>query len=594
MSNFHTVKFLPDGKSAEVEKGTPIFIAAFKAGIGVSVPCGGRGVCGKCRSIVTPSLPITSQERKYFSPEELEKGWRLICQHKVDFDMNVEVPISSRVLRQVILKEIKGREYKFSPCVRKDSFSFPEISVGEKSLEDKINLSSNFDLYSLRKFSESFKNKKFSFISNSREILEINEESNLLGVSFDVGTTTIVGYLIDLENNKILSTYAITNPQIAYGDDVISRIGFALENEGLRKLQEIVVEALNTVIKGLLKRSKFSKDDIFEVSIAGNSAMLHLLLGIEPYSLSRIPFVSAWKSSQYFPAKEIGLEINKRGWVYILPIIASFVGADTSGVILATEIYNSKGVNMAIDIGTNGEIILSVDGNLTVTSAAAGPALEGARISRGMRSEIGAIDKVEIKEGKVEISVIGGKEPRGICGTGVVDAISELLKIGIIDKSGRLKKRDELKGKIPESLLSRLRDNSFVLFEGEDEILLTQKDIREVQLAKGAIRSGINILLKSKGYSEKDLNELMVAGGFGNYMKKESAIRIGLIPPVDKEKIKLVGNAAGEGSCITLLSLDERKKLEEVVKDIEYIELAKNPRFMEEFTSNMYFPEIDD
>jgi len=592
MKPLYSVKFFPGNKKIQIVEGTSLIFAALKAGITINTPCGGKGTCGKCRVIISPPPSPTPQEKKIFTREELKKGWRLSCQHSVHSNLNVEIPLSSRYFPQVILTEIQKGKISLSPSVKRLSLSFPSFSLGEKSIKEKILPSHlHLDLYSLRNLAQSFrKGTPFSSVVNSQEVLEVNQKGKLLGIAFDIGTTTVVGYLVNLETGEILDTHATTNPQIIYGDDVISRIEYALQKEGLKNLREVILEGVNGIIRELLKRNHLSSQEVFEVSVAGNSAMLHFFLGVDTYSLSRVPFVTVWRHSLYFPARELGLKINKRGWIYVLPLIASFVGADTSGVILSTGIHKLKGTRMAVDIGTNGEIILSVNGKLTVTSTAAGPAFEGARISRGMRSEMGAIDGVKIKEDRVEVSVIGGGKPRGICGTGVVDAVSELLRVGILSETGRINKRESLKGKIPLSLLSRVRENAFVLVEGTDEILITQKDIRELQLAKGAIRAGMNVLLKSKGYTEEDLDQLLLAGGFGNYVRKESAQRIGLIPSIELDRIKVVGNAAGAGSYITLLSLKKRKELERLVENVEYVELGNKPEFMEEFSSNMYFP----
>ena len=591
MKSFYTIKFLPENKEIQVLEGASLLFAAIKAGITINTPCGGKGICGKCRVVILPAPPPTPQEKRILSEKEIEKGWRLSCQHQVTCNLKVEIPSSSRYFRQVILTKMHGGKVSLSPPVKRVSFPMPSLSLGERSIGEKVlppHL--HLDLYSLRHLAQSFKKgRAFSSVVNAHQVLEVKQEGNLLGIAFDIGTTTVVGYLVNLESGEMIDVHAITNPQVIYGDDVISRIEYAAREDGLKDLSQAILGGINTIIKELCKKNQLSPEEIFELSVAGNSAMLHLLLSVDTSSLARIPFVPVWRSSLYFPARELGIKINKRGWVYLLPLIASFVGADTSGVILSTRIDKLKGIRLAVDIGTNGEMILSVNGKLTVTSTAAGPAFEGARISRGMRSEIGAIDGVKIKQGMLELNVIGGAKPRGICGTGVVDAVSELLRVGILDETGRIKTREELQGKIPSSLLARVRKGAFALVEGEGEILITQKDVRELQLAKGAIRAGMKVLLQSKGYQEKDLDQLILAGGFGNYVRKSSARRIGLIPPVKLEKVKVVGNAAGAGSYITLLSLKSRKELEKLVERVEYIELGNKPEFMEEFTSSMYF-----
>jgi len=592
-SSLKKVVFLPEKKEVWVLKGTSILEAALKAGIPINSPCGGKGICGKCRVKISP-LPSPSPSEVKILGKDINEGWRLACQHYISQDSFIEIPSSSRFYEQVILKELKLKKVKLNPGVKKFKVSLPERLEGTSSLTERLPFpfsSSNYPF--LKTFAKrAEKSKDFSIVFHADGRLSFMNSKHFLGLALDIGTTTVVGYLVDLETAKILSVSAITNPQIIYGQDVVSRLQYALEKDkGTEILQKEIIEGVNSLIKTLLKETKAKKNDIWEVTVCGNTVMMHLFLGLKPYLLSKAPFVSLWRGALNVSPTKFGLDINKEGNVYILPVIASFVGSDTSAVIISTGIHLASGVKMAVDIGTNGEIILCKNGEITVTSTAAGPAFEGARISQGMRAEKGAIDKVKIDETGIHIGVIGNVSPKGICGTGLVDAVAELLKIGVIAHNGYLKKSDQLQNFITPLVKERLKNSVFYL---TPEVKITQRDIRELQVAKAAIRAGMKVLLRSKGLKEEDVDELYIAGGFGSYLSKESAVKIGLIPPLEGDKIKVVGNAAGAGSYLVLINKKLREKLEKIIDRVEFLELAHRKEFQEEFAEQMLFPEWKD
>jgi uncharacterized 2Fe-2S/4Fe-4S cluster protein (DUF4445 family) len=383
-----------------------------------------------------------------------------------------------------------------------------------------------------------------------------------------------------------------------HGDDVISRINFIINSpQGLEELHSQVLGTVNEMIDELVKKAGVKKEDIRKMTVAGNSTMQHIFLKVSPESLGSIPFSLVIENGVEMKAGELGIRINPEGVVFVFPNIAGFVGGDTVSVVLATGIFQSEEIKLMVDIGTNGEIVLGNRKRLLAASTAAGPAFEGARISQGMRASPGAIEKVVINE-EVKINVIGAIAPSGICGTGLIDAIAGMLEAGIIDESGRMVPRSTLEGRISASLLRRIReegtDRKFLLVEEEfaqnkRPIFITQKDVRELQLAKGAIAAGIRILEKELGLEDEGISQVLLAGAFGNFIRRRQAKRIGLIPDLPSERIKFIGNAASSGAKLALLSGELKKEAETIARKTEYIDLSSRPDLLEEFTEAMAF-----
>jgi uncharacterized 2Fe-2S/4Fe-4S cluster protein (DUF4445 family) len=420
------------------------------------------------------------------------------------------------------------------------------------------------------------------------------------GMAFDIGTTTIVGYLLDLISGNQVSLSAMMNPQAKFGGDVVSRILHATTTpDGLKGLQDALIVALNEIIEEVSKKTGVSTEQIYEICAVGNTTMHHLLLGLRPSNLTHFPYRPVIREAFAFPAKEIGISIHPEGQFYLLPLIAGFMGSDTVGVVLSTGLHKSKSINLAIDIGTNGEIVLGNRDRVVAASCAAGPAFEGGQIQYGMSGTSGAIDAVAINNrGQVRIRTIDGFAPLGICGSGLVDAVSEMRRKKIIDQDGRLLNKGEIgNGDLASRMMKADGQAMFLLCEGRGHshpkrILITQKDIRQLQLAKSAIWAGIQILARTIGIQLKEINEVFLAGAFGNYVKPKSAIHIGLLPCFEKTKITPVGNAAGTGAKMALLSLKERDEANRIAQKIEYIELANHPDFQNEFIKGMAFPFI--
>ena len=543
------VTFLPENTHVHVLPGTSILEAAGRANIIVETPCGGKGTCAQCRVRVIKNAPEpNATERERLSEKEIADGMRLACQAEITTDMIIDVPASSRFLGQRILAHGVETTCKLEPCVSLD----PSDTVGR-----------------------------------------------LYGAAFDIGTTTIVGTLLDLGRGDSLTSASRANPQIPLGDDVIARIGHAGNHGGLKQLQKLVVDCINEIIDEMCARMGVGVEAVYEVTLVGNTTMNHILLGIDPTQLAHAPYEAVLLDSKWTPAEELGIRVRPGCGVYTMANIAGYVGGDTVGVILAAGMHEYHGVQLALDIGTNGEIVLGGEGRLVACSTAAGPAFEGARISQGMRASRGAIEKVII-DGDVRVNTIGGHPPRGICGTGVIDAIAALLDAGIIESTGRMLGADECPAGMSDALKTRLGERKgqpyFELVRPEKgaggrPVRLTQRDVREVQLGKGAISAGTRIILREYGTSVDELGRVLLAGAFGNFIRRGSALRVGLLPDVPDEKVEFIGNAAGTGAKMVLAGKACRGAAEAIAKNTEHIELAGRPDFQMEFAEAMIFPE---
>ena len=509
-----------------------------RQGIYIDQPCGGTGLCGKCRVILSGTVPEpTSKDKKIFSEEELTSGFRLVCQTKASGGMKVTIPVQDSQSIKV-LDTFENGTHTAAPC-RSDNGS---------------------------------------------------------GIAVDIGTTTIVAYLVDLCTGMTLAASSAINPQTSFGADVISRISYIGDDpDKLSELQRAVTKQINSLIKEVFSKTGLKPSVKDSIAVAGNTTMEHIFAGISPESIGKSPFKPQFYDSIEFDAAELGIEAEKGVKVKLLPNIYGFVGGDIVSGIIYTGMHRSEELSLLVDIGTNNEMVLGNKDFMLCCSAAAGPALEGAKIKMGMRAAPGAIDSVKINGSDITITTIGDMPPVGICGSGLVDVMSKLLKAGVITESGRFADEEELE----EHLSSRFKGNkgkdlSFILAaEGEygsnPEVGITQKDIREIQLAKGAIAAGAQILLDVAGKKLDDIKSVYLAGAFGNYIDIENAVRISILPDVPRERIHPVGNSAGAGACLMLKDPSLWDTAADIIKRAEHIELASHKDFQEIFIGNMSF-----
>ncbi len=427
--------------------------------------------------------------------------------------------------------------------------------------------------------------------------IEIKPGGEAYGVAVDIGTTTVVAKLIDMHDGKCMATAAATNPQVGLGEDVIARIEYAETQDGLEKLNELIIECINKLVGQLCERGGIEPADILEVVAAGNTVMNHIFLKFPVKQLGQIPYEAFSVEAHQRSALEMGIKINPAGKIRTIENIAGFVGSDTMAVAIAVEMDSAEEMTLVVDIGTNGEILLGTKDKLYAASCAAGPAFEGARISQGSRAVEGAIERVVINADDIDLDVIGAVGGRSVCGSGLIDAVAVLLDLGVIDVSGRFVEAEQLKDKLSEAILRRIiiQDDQpgFVLSYGENgqepAVVLTQKDVRETQLAKAAIRAGIKILQKKIGIKDEDIQRVLLAGAFGNYTSRESAKRIGLLPDVAIERVHFVGNAASTGAHMILLSQKSRDIAADLADRIEYVEIAGQADFSTVFTESILF-----
>jgi uncharacterized 2Fe-2S/4Fe-4S cluster protein (DUF4445 family) len=542
MKHFN-ITFKPDGRQISIHAGATLLDAAGQAGIILNTVCGGKGICKKCLVNLDP-----------------DGRGVLACQYHIDSDLTVTVPHSSRFFEHKILTEGVAPQTEIQPDIYKKYLKFASA--------DKI-----------------------------------------FGVAVDIGTTTIVAKLVDMTDGHPLAIQADLNPQTRYGDDVISRINYAQTDAKLAELHKTIIDCINKLTAKLCSQASIDTKQIYEMCVVGNTTMNHIFLKLPVVQLGQAPYKAFSLDAKDLSPEKLALQINPAGNIHTVENIAGFVGSDTVAVALAVDINSAQDLTLVVDIGTNGEIVLGTADKLYAASCAAGPAFEGARISCGSRAMEGAIQAVVINEADLDLDVIGNCPPYSICGSGLIDAVAVLLDLGIIDRTGRFANP----GKLPPAIRSRIvkynNQPAFVLaerratpapsgVEGSDErLLLTQQDIRQLQLAKAAIRAGIKLLQKkisagghlTVGLEDDDIKQVLLAGAFGNYIRRESALRIGLLPNLPLERIHFIGNAAASGAQMVLLSLKCRAQAKKLARKIEYVEIANEPDFQGVFAECMSF-----
>lgn len=606
---------LPANRELHVVPGTTILRAAHAAGIDITATCGGRGRCTSCRvKFLRGTIPPpTIMDELQLGSDLVREGYRLSCQCRVTEPIAVQVapPLdeqafqilgADRRVQDVGRVVIDAGITKQFVKVRLPQEEHHQTSDLEELLTAVGRSAGDVSPEFLRQLPATLRHAQgeVTVTTFGRTLIAAEPGDTALmkfGLAVDIGTTSVDTTLIELESGERLATVSSLNPQAVFGGDLMSRIAFAQFDPGnLKKLQGRIIGLLNQHVQEIVRQSGVLAKWIYKVVVVGNTCMHHILLGIDPSYVGLAPYAPVLRHPLVLPARELHLKVHPEARVCLLPIVAGFVGADAVGVALATRIYESPEIRIAVDIGTNGEVLLGSQAHLWACSAPAGPALEGAQIRHGMRAALGAIDRVRIQE-DVEVHTIGEAPPVGICGSGILDALAGMLDAGILDYTGliRVEERDRLPSRLRQRVLLRGEARQFILLhQGEAgapaEIVLTQEDIRQVQLAKGAIASGVAMLQHIAGVPDGQVAELMLAGGFGNYLSIRSALRVGLIPPLPAGKIRYVGNAAALGAQLCLVSEAERRRAERIARSMEHVSLATHPDFQEIFVECMNFP----
>jgi uncharacterized 2Fe-2S/4Fe-4S cluster protein (DUF4445 family) len=599
--------FLPSNQSFKVPPGVSVFDAASWNGIAIDSTCGGHGTCKKCKVQITEGIvPISRLDIRAFSQEELKNGWRLACVARATENLAITVP--PMTTRPKAATVGVGRQVILRPAVQKRylELSEPTLQDQRPDIQRVLDVIDDFELkveFSvLQKLPKILRSANFKLtaviVDDTLIDLEPGDTSSIkFGIAFDLGTTTVVATLLDLETGTPAAVKSMLNKQQPFGADVISRISATMLDEtALDKLRLAAQNTLSELANEVCETANIEPVNVYEISVAGNATMIQLALGVDPEPVGVAPFITA---SQHWPillASEYGVQINPNAKAYTFPSLGAYVGGDIVAGVLATGMDRDKRVRLFIDVGTNCEIVLSSGDTILTTAAPAGPAFEAASIKCGMRAAEGAIEVIKINQGAVEIQVIGEVQPVGICGSGLVDAVSELVKIGFLDSSGRFVDDDSAL-KIQPNLASKLMtlengERIFVLHGDASEplVYLTQRDVRELQFAKASIATGWKILLEQLEIQESEIQQVLLAGSFGSYLSPASAVNIGLVPKLPILRILSAGNVAGEGAKMALLSQSERKGAETVIEEIEYVELSDRSDFNDKFIEQLAFP----
>jgi uncharacterized 2Fe-2S/4Fe-4S cluster protein (DUF4445 family) len=591
----YTIEFEPVGRRGKCPEGLSLLECARLLDVDIVSLCGGVSTCKRCKVQIVSGVvsPPTAEDKAAFTEAKLKKNCRLACMTYPQSDVKVLVPPESLSAPQRTQVEGLSLQVEANPVVRclEVQLSAPSLEAPESddqnlwaALKDTYGIDQGtIDLKIQQALSSRLRSLswKAGIVLRETEIIALDAPSTRwIGLAVDIGTTKIAVYLVDMKTGGILASRGLMNPQISYGEDVVSRIYTATKSpKNAEKLQALLVKALNGTVATLCSEIDADPSYVIDAVVVGNTAIHHLFLRLPVHQLGVSPYVPAVRSAVDVKARDLGLDIAPGGYVHLLPNIAGYVGADHVAMLLATGMDGMEGVNLALDIGTNTEICLNCRGRMTSVSCASGPAFEGAHIQFGMRAAAGAIEHVRLSGERLDIQTIGGVAPVGICGSGLLDVIAQFLHNGVIDRSGRMN----------EHPLVRSSDSGkeFVLIErpANGDITVSQKDVRELQVAKAAIRLGIQALLEDAGVTEKDIDSVVIAGAFGTFIDVESAVTIGMLPPLPLERFSQVGNAAGTGARLALISRKHRQAAERIASKDGYIELAGIPDFNLKFAA---------
>ena len=612
-----TVTFLPGYRKTDIAEGRTILDAAQRAGLNINVVCGGQGKCGKCVVYVQSGKTSFDRQKygRFFTDDELAKGACLACGTTVEGDLQVFVPASTLIQEQKILIEGQDSEIEFHPSVRKYYVELQPPSLADPS-PDLSRL-----LWGIQKSGGPAAEKMYAPLEVLREIPSIlrhsgwkatgtvalvpggyrlidlqehNTADRLYGAAVDLGSTTIVVYLWDLVTGKVAGVASNYNRQISCGEDILARVNFARKN-GLSRLQALAAESINTAITSASNTAGIDREDIYEVVLAGNTVMTHMLLGIDPAYMIAEPYVPVVRRALSVAAGRIGISCNPNGGLFVFPAVSDFIGGDIIADILTCGMSEHEEISLLIDIGTNFEVVLGNREWMFACAGAAGPALEGGEVLFGMRANPGAIEKITIDPGSLNpvYSTINGIKPRGICGSGLIDLLAELLCSCVIDRTGRINTgiaspRIRTTGHSPEYVIAWAPETDI-----GKEIVITENDIKNLIMSKASVHAACMTLMSQAGITRREITTIYFAGAFGNYINKKNAIIIGLIPEIGIDRIKNIGNGAAAGANIALINRRKRRTLDEIACRIAYIELNAESSFMDEYTSGTFLPHTD-
>ncbi|MFX1276359.1 MAG: ASKHA domain-containing protein [Promethearchaeota archaeon] len=646
----HTLILEPISKRINILDGLTVYESLLALNIPVGALCAGKGTCGKCLIRVVDPNPkiseLSEQEKKVLDEQKISEGYRLACQAKilgnlrvyltdslmpkgyrilVDADLehlgikdsNKVQPTITSKLCKIIPADLENPKNDLSCLIesmieRNTNFNFKENSTNLYVDNLLYNICTNLSIMMRKEdglITAFFRNISFNGSWSLFDIEAGDRTDKIFGLAIDIGTTTIVGYLMYIKSGEIAAISAMLNPQVAIGEDIISRITYIVKNHAIDRAKELVINAINQILKDCCDKANVPIASVKDISIVGNTGMHHMVFGMNPEYLSLSPYVPVFKAPINISANVLGINCNSNVNVYSPPVIAGYVGTDTIGCVISSKINTFDKYSLLIDIGTNGELVLGNKEGLVAGSCAAGSALEGAHISNGMRASEGAIESVIIDRSSLEpsIEIIGKVSPLGLCGSGLIDIIAEMLKSNIITRAGKFNIKSE---QIVNNrrIIKKEDGYHYIVYKAEwdderfqinndekkiNEITISQKDINQVQLAKGAFLSAANLLLESEETTRENLEQIILAGGFGTYINKENAAFIGLFPEVNKDHIFQIGNAAGKGAQLFIKDYEQRNLANKIAHEIKYREIASSPLFQKEYTFSLYFPHYD-
>ncbi|HYJ67377.1 MAG TPA: ASKHA domain-containing protein [Nocardioidaceae bacterium] len=607
--------FTPAEREVRVPPGVSVFEAASWNGIAIDSTCGGHGTCKKCKiRVLDGDPPVNALDERAFAPEQLADGWRLACLVTTQDDLDIEVP--PLVTRPKAATVGAGRQVILRPAIQKRYVELEEPTLAdqapdvERLLTAIDDLEPRIHLHALRRLPSVLRTSDFKVTAVVVDDLLIDVEpgdttGRRYGLAFDLGTTTVVATLVDVETGTPAAVASQLNKQQPFGGDVITRISATMmDPDALGRLRDLAHETLAELTAAVCAEAGVEASEVYEVALAGNATMTSLLLGIDPEPLGVAPFILPTAVPTGLTAADLGLDVHQAAPALLLPALGAYVGGDIVAGMLASGMDRDKRIRLFVDVGTNCEIVLGDGERILATAAPAGPAFEGGAIRCGMRAADGAIEVVKLSDEGVDLDVIGDVDPAGLCGSGLVDAVAELVRVGLVDASGRFV-TDEQAATVAPKLAGRLTEirgeRSFVLRwrgaegaelegDGTDAVYLSQRDIRELQFAKAAISTGWSLLLEEFGVEPGEVQQVLLAGSFGSYLSPASAIRIGLVPKLSVLRIVSAGNVAGEGAKMTLLSMQERAGAQTLLEEVHYVELSDRTDFNDRFVEQLAFP----